>query len=86
MGKGVGRRLFEHARAVAAGAGVRVLEIDSDPNAEAFYCRMGAVRVGEIRSELEKAFHFDTLPLVNRFSDALDRALAVLEKRMERGS
>jgi Fic family protein len=40
----------------------------------------------EVRSELEKAFHFDTLPLVNRFTDALDRALAVLEKRVERGS
>jgi hypothetical protein len=40
----------------------------------------------EIRAELEKAFHFDTLPLVNRFTDALDRALAVLEKRLERGS
>jgi GNAT superfamily N-acetyltransferase len=53
MGKGVGRLLFEHARAVAAGAGVGVLEIDADPNAEAFYLKMGAVKVGEVRSEID---------------------------------
>jgi Fic family protein len=40
----------------------------------------------EIRSDLEKAFHFDTQPLVNRFHDALDRALAVLEDRVDRES
>ena len=53
MGKGVGRRLFEHARARAAAAGATVLQIDSDPNAEAFYLKMGAVRVGEVRSEID---------------------------------
>lgn len=53
MGKGLGRRLFEHARAVAAEAGASVLEIDADPNAEAFYLRMGAVRVDEVRSEID---------------------------------
>ncbi|HEX5714897.1 MAG TPA: GNAT family N-acetyltransferase [Thermoanaerobaculia bacterium] len=53
MGKGLGRRLFEHARAVASSAGASVLEIDSDPNAVEFYLRMGAVRVGEVRSEVD---------------------------------
>lgn len=53
MGRGLGRRLFEHARAVAAEAGASVLEIDADPNAEAFYLHMGAVRVGEVRSEID---------------------------------
>jgi GNAT superfamily N-acetyltransferase len=53
MGKGVGRRLFEHARAVALDAGASVLEIDSDPNAVEFYLRMGAVKVGEVRSEID---------------------------------
>ena len=53
MGKGLGRRLFEHAAAFAAAKGVSVLEIDSDPNAESFYLRMGAVRVGEILSEVD---------------------------------
>ena len=53
MGKGLGRRLFEHARAAAEKAGASVLEIDADPNAEAFYLKMGAVRVGEVRSEVD---------------------------------
>jgi GNAT superfamily N-acetyltransferase len=53
MGKGLGRRLFEHARARAEAAGASVLEIDSDPNAEPFYLHMGAVRVGEVRSEVD---------------------------------
>jgi GNAT superfamily N-acetyltransferase len=53
MGKGLGRLLFEHARAVAVAAGASRLEIDADPNAEAFYRKMGAVRVGEVRSELD---------------------------------
>lgn len=53
MGKGLGRRLIEHARARAEAAGAIVLEIDADPNAEAFYLKMGAVRVGEVRSEVD---------------------------------
>jgi GNAT superfamily N-acetyltransferase len=53
MGKGVGRRLFEHAREIASNAGAHGLEIDADPNAEAFYLRMGALRVGEIQSQVD---------------------------------
>lgn len=53
MGKGLGRRLFEHAAAVGAARGVSVLEIDSDPNAEPFYLRMGAVRVSEVLSQVD---------------------------------
>lgn len=53
MGRGVGRALFERARALAAQAGAAVLEIDADPNAEPFYLRMGARRVGEVRTEIE---------------------------------
>ncbi len=48
IGRGVGRLLFEHARAEAASHGCSLLEIDSDPNAEPFYEAMGAVRVGTI--------------------------------------
>jgi len=29
------------------------LEISADPNAEGFYERMGATRIGEVRSEIE---------------------------------
>jgi GNAT superfamily N-acetyltransferase len=50
MGRGVGRLLYGHALAVAAGAGFTRLTIDADPNAEAFYRRMGAVTVGRTPS------------------------------------
>jgi len=53
MGTGVGRALFVHARERAADLKVPVLEISADPNAEGFYQRMGARRVGEIQSEIE---------------------------------
>jgi GNAT superfamily N-acetyltransferase len=53
MGTGVGRALFVHARERAADLKVPVLEISADPNAEGFYQRMGARRIGEIQSEIE---------------------------------
>jgi GNAT superfamily N-acetyltransferase len=53
MGQGVGRALFERARALAEEGGADLLEIDADPNAEPFYLRMGARRVGEVRTEIE---------------------------------
>jgi GNAT superfamily N-acetyltransferase len=47
IGAGVGTRLFEHALLTLRKAGGRTLKIVSDPNAEGFYRKMGAVRVGE---------------------------------------
>jgi GNAT superfamily N-acetyltransferase len=44
---GIGRQLLEHALAAALVAGACGLAIDSDPNAEGFYRRCGAVRIGE---------------------------------------
>lgn len=52
MGAGFGRRLFEHAVAVARSAGASALELDADPNAVGFYERMGMVRLGETPSTL----------------------------------
>lgn len=46
MGRGLGRRLVAHALARATAAGAAGLEIASDPNAEGFYIRLGARRVG----------------------------------------
>ena len=46
MGRGVGRSLFIHALERTSNLGFRELEIESDPNAEGFYKRMGAHRVG----------------------------------------
>jgi GNAT superfamily N-acetyltransferase len=45
MGEGIGRRLFEHAIEQARVLGVKLIEIESDPNAEGFYCRLGAKRI-----------------------------------------
>jgi len=47
IGTGVGRALFDHAVRNAASLGAETLGIEADPNAEGFYERMGARRVGE---------------------------------------
>jgi GNAT superfamily N-acetyltransferase len=52
MGRGVGRGLFEHALMRCREMGCQILEIESDPNAQGFYEKMGArktrVRIGEV--------------------------------------
>ncbi len=53
MGQGVGRMLFQHAVQEARRWGAPTLAITADPNAEGFYLRMGARRVGEKRYLLE---------------------------------
>ncbi|MAS33155.1 MAG: GNAT family N-acetyltransferase [Anaerolineaceae bacterium] len=50
IGAGYGRLLFEHAVETARSGGYQHLFIDSDPFAESFYTRMGAVRIGEVES------------------------------------
>lgn len=45
IGRGLGRRLFEAAVADARRCGIVELRIKSDPNAEPFYLKMGALRV-----------------------------------------
>lgn len=44
---GIGRALFTEARRLARQAGATELLIKSDPHAEAFYLKMGAVRTGQ---------------------------------------
>lgn len=53
MGSGVGRALFEHARARAVERGANALELSADPYAEGFYARMGAKRIGEIPANMD---------------------------------
>ncbi len=62
IGTGVGRALFEHALGRAAASGAEVLSIESDPNAEGFYLRMGARRVGEVSYAMDGRRR--TLPLL----------------------
>jgi GNAT superfamily N-acetyltransferase len=52
IGRGFGRQLFEHAERTARALGATELLIEADPNAEGFYLRMGAQRVGEIVSRV----------------------------------
>ena len=53
MGSDVGRALFTHARKRAADLKMKVLELSADPNAEGFYARMGATRIGEVRADMD---------------------------------
>lgn len=50
IGMGVGRLLLRHAQRQAQWKGCDSLQIDSDPNAEAFYLHMGAVRTGSVEA------------------------------------
>ncbi len=58
LGAGVGRKLFQHAVKTATKLNASVIEIESDPNAEGFYVRMGARRVGETLWEIEGQVRF----------------------------
>ena len=53
MGRGIGRALFEHAVAEGKRLGFQAIKIEADPNAEGFYQRMGARRVGTNVTEIE---------------------------------
>ena len=52
QGRGWGRRLFEHAVAVASTKSFGYFRIVSDPHAEAFYLHLGARRCGGVPSDL----------------------------------
>lgn len=49
-GAGIGRLLFEKCAQRCREEGVRVIEVDSDPEAQAFYEKMGMIKTGEIPS------------------------------------
>lgn len=53
IGGGIGRSLFHHAADQARNLGADILTIESDPNAEAFYRKMGAELVGEMIGEID---------------------------------
>ncbi|HEY0140723.1 MAG TPA: GNAT family N-acetyltransferase [Thermoanaerobaculia bacterium] len=50
-GRGVGRALVEHAKGSVDG----ILHIVADPNAEPFYLKLGAERVGEVEAPMPGA-------------------------------
>lgn len=53
MGAGIGRALFNYIKKRASNLGLPALELSADPNAQGFYERMGAKRIGEVRSEID---------------------------------
>jgi N-acetylglutamate synthase-like GNAT family acetyltransferase len=53
IGTGVGKELFIHAMQRAAGRNVSEVQISADPNAEGFYKKMGAHRIGEIQANMD---------------------------------
>jgi N-acetylglutamate synthase-like GNAT family acetyltransferase len=53
IGTGVGKELFIHALQCAAGRDISQVEISADPNAEGFYEKMGAHRIGEVRADMD---------------------------------
>jgi predicted N-acetyltransferase YhbS len=53
IGTGVGKQLFLAAMQKASELKLSAVEISSDPNAEGFYQKMGAYRLGETVSEVD---------------------------------
>jgi GNAT superfamily N-acetyltransferase len=53
IGQGIGRLLWDGMVRASGAAGARRLVIASEPNAEAFYRRMGAVAVGTVASTVD---------------------------------
>jgi N-acetylglutamate synthase-like GNAT family acetyltransferase len=53
IGKGYGKQLWNYAVNLARSLGFRRLVLTADPNAEAFYARQGAVRIGEKTSPVD---------------------------------
>lgn len=53
VGRGVGRLLWSLAAERAAELGFSRVLIQSDPNAEGFYVKLGAERIGEVPSQVQ---------------------------------
>jgi N-acetylglutamate synthase-like GNAT family acetyltransferase len=53
IGKGVGKELFLHAMKTADELKISQVLITADPNAEGFYEKMGASRIGATDSEID---------------------------------
>jgi hypothetical protein len=64
MGRGAGRALFGYAEDLARLAGAASIKVESDPHAEEFYVRMGAVRYGQVSATMDGHERF--LPLMEK--------------------
>ena len=62
MGQGIGKKLFQHALERSHARGVSILKIESDPNAQAFYEKLGACKIDEHHSTVDGQLR--TLPIM----------------------
>lgn len=53
IGFGTGRRLFEHAAALARSRGAAYIDIESEPHAEGFYAAMRAEKISERAADID---------------------------------
>jgi GNAT superfamily N-acetyltransferase len=53
IGKGIGKELFHHALERSRAREAPVLRIESEPNAQVFYEKMGARKIGEHHTEVD---------------------------------
>jgi GNAT superfamily N-acetyltransferase len=53
IGQGIGRELLQHALERSRACKSSVLRIEADPNAQVFYEKMGARKIGEVHSEVD---------------------------------
>ncbi len=53
MGLGIGKQLFHHALERSRARNISILNIEADPNAQSFYEKMGARKIGERHSEVD---------------------------------
>ena len=53
MRQGIGKKLFQHAVERSRVLDVPILKIEADPNAQSFYEKMGAYKVGESRNQVD---------------------------------
>ena len=62
MGQGIGKGLFHHALERSRVLGATILKIEADPNAQNFYEKMGAWKIGECHTEVDG--HPRVLPIM----------------------
>ena len=62
MGQGIGKKLFQHALERCRARGASILKIESDPNAQAFYKKLGACKMDEHHSTVDGQLR--TLPIM----------------------
>jgi GNAT superfamily N-acetyltransferase len=56
IGKGFGRILMDDFLILVKGTDVSKIILDSEPNAEMFYAKLGFVKVGEIETSIENRY------------------------------